>query len=587
MTKKYLGVIGIIGLLSCSVDSESDDESDIGTSTQALSWGTFPTPGATTVNTPIGLAFEIDDGVPDPLRVRKGQRFYVNQIDLRAHVDATTDEGVAGLDREGDFANLDWRDTEFVDESFVATPNTDGTFTRRRMFRSSNWMDRPSLFVLVQYDAAGRPRGFPHLVDTGLEQVRTQVDSFFARRLRAIQWTRDCASKTDCSTAHTFMEEALVELRYANGPNPSFKFDPATTELRVLWTANPNRTYSIPVQQIANPEWDYGFGIDLEVLTPPASPGVYAPGQVIDVRFTLRDGSGKRLHDPGTMPTFLDYLSGNVPAGIDYWNVTEPVMTYYRRKHKEKQMLVAINGPVQDTQTIHDEVDFAGGIFGSTDGSVVTATPTGQGFFAEAAAVPNWLTLLGVIPANAPVSDVVSFTIPADAGSGTYKIVMKARRTYLGEEIPRARVIDIQVGTAQPTTRVMNTGKCTACHQAGGAMSRINHGISLDDRSTCTTCHGPLNFEPEGPVYVRSHFLHSRSNRFDAPLQECKTCHLDRAGIQRVSKSACLSCHKSYPESHVQSFGPIVDMYIGGPTIADSFAQCTTSCHQNHPSSGL
>jgi hypothetical protein len=47
-----------------------------------------------------------------------------------------------------------------------------------------------------------------------------------------------------------------------------------------------------------------------------------------------------------------------------------------------------------------------------------------------------------------------------------------------------------------------------------------------------------------------------------------------------------MSCHKSYPASHVAQFGPVVDMYIGG-TLDDSFTQCTSSCHKTHPGSNL
>ena len=130
------------------------------------------------------------------------------------------------------------------------------------------------------------------VVEQHLAHLRTDFDSFFTRRLRAIQWTTDCASKTDCSTATHFEEEALVELRYANGPNPNFQFHSATTQLRVWWSAN-NRTYTIPVEQIENPTWDYGFSIDLSVTTPPGPGGVYAPGQTLDVAFTLRDGLGE------------------------------------------------------------------------------------------------------------------------------------------------------------------------------------------------------------------------------------------------------------------------------------------------------
>jgi len=573
----------VVSQLGGCVESESASED---AHQQPISWGPLPEPGPTTVDTPIGLAIQIANGTADPLRVRAGQRVYINQIDLRAQIETTTDEGVAGLDHEGNFADLDWRDTEFVDESAIPTPNPDGTFTRRRMYRKSRWMDRPSLFVIEQLDAGGNVQAFPLLVDTGLEYTRTPYDSFFTRRLRAIQFTNNCVSPTDCSAATSFSEEALVELRYSNGPNPGMRFAPNTTQLRVTWSANAGHPYTIPVEQVANPTWDYGLGIELAVTTPPNADGTYSAGQVLDVQFTLRDGSGKRLHEPGTMPTLQDYMTGNNPAGLDYWNSAERVMTYYRRKHKERQMLVGIVGPVQDSTAIRDTLDFIGAIIASEDGGVVVATPANQGFFAEAASVPSWATQIGLQPADSPVTDTVKFTLPTDAKSGTYKIVMKARRSYLGEEIPRAKILEIQVGTPVHTTKQLDTGKCSTCHAGGGDASRIGHGISGGDRDTCTTCHVPLNFEPEGNVFVRTHFVHSRSDRFGARLDACSNCHLDNAGIQRTSKAACLSCHKSYPDDHVTRYGPITDMYIGG-TLADSFEQCSTSCHTTHPQSGL
>src|SRR5690606_34159999 len=102
----------------------------------------------------------------------------------------------------------------------------------------------------------------------------------------------------------------------------------------------------------------------------------------------------------------------------------------------------------------------------------------------------------------------------------------------------------------------------------------------------CASCHVPLGFELEGPIVVRTHFIHSRvDDRFGAPLDKCSSCHLTRNSIQRTSKAACLSCHKSYPQSHVEAFGPIESMYIGGGR--ESFDSCTSSCHTNHPRSGL
>src|SRR5439155_21398896 len=102
-----------------------------------------------------------------------------------------------------------------------------------------------------------------------------------------------------------------------------------------------------------------------------------------------------------------DYRTGNDPAGIDYWNVPEKVMTYYRRKHMEKQMVVAIVGPMQATGPNRDTLDFIGAILGSQDGAVAVAQPDAQGFYAEAAAVPAWRTLVGVDPPGSPVGDTV------------------------------------------------------------------------------------------------------------------------------------------------------------------------------------
>lgn len=573
MSIRSSAVCACLGLLACA------DVDTPGEQTAAVSQ-------MSSIYTPVGLALEIDNGVAKTLRVRKHQRAYINQIDLRASVVESVDRGVAGLDDSGDFARLDWRGTTFVDESFASLPNADGTWTRRRFFRKARWMEAPSAFIVQQLDARGRALGGVYVVTSGHEHHRNKNDDFFARRLRAIQWTVDCASQTDCTGATQFEEEALVELRYADDASPTFQFDPATTQLRVWWTANARQTYIVPVEQVENPEWDYGFGIDLAVTTPPAADGTYAPGQLLTVEFTLRDGSGKALHEPGVLPTFLDFLTGNTPSGIDYWDVRERVLTYYRRKHKEKQMLVAINGPMQNVETAHDTFDLIGAIITSPDGSVRTASPAQEGFYGAAAAVPAWTTLIGLTPPDSPVGNTVQFQLPEDAGAGTYKIVMKARRSYLGQEIPAAKVITIQVGTPTPTAKTLDTGPCTSCHSGASSLSVISHAISANDRDTCTTCHTPLIFEPETPVYVRTHFIHSRTNRLDAPLERCESCHLTRSGIQRTSKSACMSCHKSYPASHVAQFGPVVDMYIGG-RIDDSFEQCTTSCHRTHPGSRL
>ena len=106
-------------------------------------------------NGPVGLALEIDNGNGVPLRVIRGQPFYLNQIDMRVSTNATTDEGVSGLARTGDFRDLCWAGTRLVDQQFLLTPNAEGKFTRQRFFRDAAWMNQKSEVTLQQRAASG------------------------------------------------------------------------------------------------------------------------------------------------------------------------------------------------------------------------------------------------------------------------------------------------------------------------------------------------------------------------------------------------------------------------------------------------
>ena len=181
------------------------------------------------------------------------------------------------------------------------------------------------------------------------------------------------------------------------------------------------------------------------------------------------------------------------------------------------------------------------------------------------------------------MSDTWTNQLPANAEPGTYLVTVKGRRVYMGEDIPQTTTIEIQVGQTQRTVAHLNTGKCETCHNNGGGFDKVLHANG--NRAACAGCHVPLSFELEGPIVVRTHFIHSRSERFDAAKNNCSTCHLDQHSIQRVSKAACLSCHTSYPDSHVASFGAVESMYVGGGE--ESFVSCTDSCHRTHPGSKL
>lgn len=540
------------------------------------------TPGPTSTRTPIGLSVEVDNGVAKPLTVRAGQTFWLETIDLRASITASVDEGVNGLKTAGDFAELPWGNPRLEGVSPVVLPNADGTSTRRAFYDGATWMSSASYLLLEQVDAAGRTVGRPVTASIGKDSHARPTDSFYIRRLHALQWTYDCKSTTDCTGASSFGEEALVELRNALDKDQTFAIQPTTVALRLSWSLK-SSSWTIPVTQDASPKYDYGFSIDIDPVTPPGAGGAYAPGTDVTFRTTLRDGAGNRLHPVGSMPTYNEAEFGSDDAGIQYYRAFfDPTTTFWRRKHRERNMIIEIMGPAQKIQTIRSFVELSS-IF-DPSGVQIIGTPERDGVFAAYATFPTANNLFaGGAGWDAPVSDTFTTHLPDNAEPGTYQVTMKARRVYMGQDIPFTRTVEIPVGTTQHTEATLPTGNCSSCHDGGGSLSTILHDNSK--RSTCNGCHAPLGFEYDGPIYVRVHYIHWKSGRYDAPEDNCKSCHTSKESIQRTSKSACLSCHTTYPDSHIAQFGPITDSYVGGGR--ESFQQCTSSCHTTHPGSHL
>ncbi|MDC0710913.1 cytochrome C [Stigmatella sp. ncwal1] len=554
---------------------------------QALSEGTAP---RSSPQTALGVALEVEDGEPMPLRVRAGQSIYINQIDIRSSVAASKDEGLAGLVRTGDFAGLGWLGVKQVEQEFELLGSEEG-YKRRRFYRNAAWMNLPSSFFVEPVDEYGRLTGLPILLNAGQNDKRQDTDDFFVRRFRAIQWTYDCPALQNCAGASNYLEEALLELRNARtqAKQKTLTLNSRTKALRLRWTLRPFSAYTIPVEQVAQPAYDYGFSMDVSPVTPPLKDGTYAPGTAIQFRLTLKDGSGKRLHPVGWLPAYNDVIFGENEAGIQYYRAFfDPTATYYRRKHRERMMIAQIMGPAQRIQPIRSIIDMEAFLAPETDVQTIS-TAARDGVFSQFRTFPPANQLFGGafdpmhVGWAAPVSDTWSFQIPANAEPGTYLVTVKGRRVYLGEDIPYSKTVEIQVGTKQKTQPVLTTGPCNTCHSEGGELGTVLHGN--DNRGACAACHAPLGFELEGPVFVRVHFIHSRSDRIGAAVAQCSKCHLAKESVQRASKAACLSCHTSYPKSHEQQFGPITSMYVGGGR--ESFQQCTSTCHTTHPQSGL
>lgn len=584
MLRKIVCLVALFGCVGGDQDVEFDEE--VGSTEQELvDLAFFGTDRPTHRNTLIGLALEIDNGEGIPVSVRSGQRFFINQIDIRASAPASTDNpGLEALRATSDFASLDWSGLEQREHEPQLLSNADGTFTDRRFYRDAEWMEGRGRLRVWQVDEHGRRVSRKIRLSTGTDNSRGLFDAFFVRRFRAIQWANDCAAVDDCSTATDFMEEGLVELRNTRNSLNSFRIHRRAVALRMSWSERSGEPYEIPLTQVSDPDYDYGFNIVVEAVTPPGPHGYYEPGTDVTFQLTLQDGSGAPLHNSGTLPSYADVVFGTETSGIEYYRAFfDPSATFWRRKHRERMLMAQMIGPNQDIQAIRTIAPL--GVFLDEEDTEVVGTPAVDGVYAEFTLLPpaNVIFLGAFTPGNPqwfePNVDTFTFHIPEDAGIGTYKVTLKGRRVYLGEDIPRTTTIEIQVGTNDATYPVLTTGPCTSCHSGGGALDVVLH--ANDDRAACAGCHVPLGFELEGPVFVRTHFIHSRSDRFDAPLERCSNCHLDEDSIQRTSKAACLSCHVEYPETHVAWFGEIESAYIGGN--AESFEQCTDSCHVEHP----
>jgi len=323
----------------------------------------------------------------------------------------------------------------------------------------------------------------------------------------------------------TFRAEALIQLRDALTPEKDARNVPrAATALQVSFSQLPGKVYSVElVHQSAGSDGPgYGFQVQLEPSSAPANGAYYVPGEQVSFRVTFRDGQGQRLFPPGQLPTYAEFVSGQVESGLRYLDVALATRLYYSLKHRESNVLAVLSGPVHKLKTPQTVVD-PNLLFLP---QAPFATPGVDGYTAVAQTVPAAGIVFGGLsdPSlwSTPVSDVLTFTVPADAEPGTYLAAIKARRDFGGEALNRGATVEIQVGQAQATTFSPKT-RCTSCHQERTSFDTILHGIS--DRRACFGCHSSLGIEFDNVLDIRVHTIHDRSDRFGADVMRCSNCH--------------------------------------------------------------
>jgi len=479
---------------------------------------------------PVGLSllFQNGQGRPATLTLVGDGPRYLQEVDIVASAKTTTDEGIRPLIESGEFSSLDWEGVRQVEEDWRL--DFDGlTYVRQRGYRDARWMNQPGKFVVTPTDDAGNQVGEALVAQTGADDRAGSGDDGFTRRFVARQITRGCRAVGDCSGSTDFTAYALVQWRDALRPEVRARKIPAeATRLTLRWTVNESASYTVPVRHAAPSEFPYGYGlgISLEELSAPLNGSYYLPGEVLTYRVTFTDGAGRRLHPRGSLPTYGQFMRGEVRSGLRYLTIEDYPTLYYAQKHRQGDMQIAFAGPVDKLRTSQTVLTLEQALLPQH----TQATVARDGYTSVVQILPPASVVFGGLYAPAvwetPVSDTFRFAIPLEAQPGTYLLVIKARREFGGEPQKQAKVVEVQVGQRERTTYEPKTGRCETCHTGPTDLKAILHGVETSDRRACIACHGPLYFEPDAPLDIRVHTVHDRSRRFAGDMQNCATCHL-------------------------------------------------------------
>jgi hypothetical protein len=337
-----------------------------------------------------------------------------------------------------------------------------------------------------------------------------------------------CQAFNDCSNVTSYVVQGLVQGRQEQFPEREARTIPKeAVAMKLLWSADPTTPRNVAVAHADPSAYPFGYGFQptISVLNPPANGQYYVPGEALSVRVAFFDGQGNQLNTPGSLPTYMQanilHDQGPGAGGIRYWDPSLNAVLYYALKHREANMVLGISGPTDKIQQPKGVVS----IFQLFPPQTVATTVDVDGFSSAVVFIPGIAEVVSGPPAwTAPVSDVQTLNVPADALPGTYTLTIKARREWGGEALNRGAVVEIQVGQTAPTTWTPTTGHCDSCHTGRSSLGVVNHGIG--DRRACFGCHVSLSFEPDNALDQRVHGVHSRSLRFPADFNDCSTCHL-------------------------------------------------------------
>ncbi|WP_246357895.1 hypothetical protein [Pyxidicoccus fallax] len=522
------------------------------------------------------------------MTVTAGELYFLREFSVMdavsgEHTDYTDRrKAAAWASRVSDFKDLDWSGLTIGQDDWRQMDL--GAFRRETFYENAAWMlSTDDTLTLDVLDADGNVR-------VSQTYLRTDFlsESSSAGRTRVSFTVGSIARPTfpgDPVAVPAYEGEDInytsaVKVSFANSTNPfkSFAMPALNGEgvIRVTWSLLPKKPFLFPVTFVPKRELPStcfelgadglptdvpttcGFGLTQKLqLARPQNGNYHQPGESVDFVVSLQDGDGHALHPRDSMPSYADYMYSGTSNGLAYFN---SYMLVNWRDSSTSESGFKVVGPLQDLK-------------------VVNGAHTPPYFAYPEASEPAYYVhpAAPFRPGGADHRPPTRYSVklPENAKPGTYAILLKGHRDFMGERLSRMDPFFFQVGQTQPTTYPGRIGNCQVCHNGANSLSNVHHGVSVDHVETCKTCH---HDESVGHVSDFMHKIHMNSRKYAQNKGDCTLCHLTRESTLRPSLIACAGCH---PGTHGDEYKDLEFEPLSSPTSI--YGNCANACHVTTP----